>query len=78
MTSDETRDETTRDQQARADTASGDEALREAVRDRAEEGRIGCAVLRKTAEEFGVPYREAGDAANSDGIKIVGCELGCF
>jgi RNA:NAD 2'-phosphotransferase (TPT1/KptA family) len=66
MTSDDTRDE----------AASG--ALHEAVRDRAKEGRIACAVLRKTAEEFEVSYREAGDAANDEGVKIFGCELGCF
>lgn len=50
----------------------------EAVRQKAEEGRIPCAVALKLAEELGVPPLEVGKAANALNIKIVKCSLGCF
>lgn len=52
--------------------------LIEAVKAKAVDGRVTCPVLRKLAEDRGVPYRTAGDAANEAGIKIKNCELGCF
>lgn len=55
-----------------------DERVKEAVKERAEEGRIPCAVALKLAEELGVPALEVGKAANALGIKIVACSLGCF
>jgi hypothetical protein len=54
------------------------EATIEAVRDRAHDGRISCARLRATAEELGVAYREAGSAADREGVRVVSCDLGCF
>jgi hypothetical protein len=39
---------------------------------------ITCAVLRKLAEDSGVPYKVAGAAADSLGIKVQNCDLGCF
>jgi hypothetical protein len=35
-------------------------------------------VLRKIAEELGVSYKKAGEAANELHIKIKNCDLGCF
>lgn len=55
-----------------------DPKLAEAVRAKAVDGRVTCAVLRRLADEMGVPYRKVGDAANAEGIKIKNCELGCF
>ncbi len=52
--------------------------LTEAVREKAREGRITCPVLRKLAEDSGVPYKVAGAAADSIGIKVHNCDLGCF
>lgn len=59
---------------------AGDEAvgLEDAIKAKAVEGRISCAVLRKIAEDSGLHYRKAGEAANSLGIKIKSCDLGCF
>ncbi len=55
-----------------------DEKVLEAVKAKAEEGRISCAVALKLAEELKVPAAEVGKAANVQGIKIVKCSLGCF
>lgn len=55
-----------------------DEKVMEAVKARAEDGRISCAVALKLAEEFKVPPAEVGKAANVMEIKIVKCSLGCF
>lgn len=54
------------------------ERVREAVRAKAEEGRIACAVALKLAEELKVSTMEVGKAANAEDIKIVKCSLGCF
>jgi hypothetical protein len=50
----------------------------EAVRGKATEGRITCPVLRKLAEDQGVPYKVAGTAADLAGIKVHNCDLDCF
>ncbi|MEW6555042.1 MAG: hypothetical protein AB1384_12240 [Actinomycetota bacterium] len=55
-----------------------DEKVMEAVKARAEEGRIACAVALKLAEELKVPTGEVGKAANALDVKIVKCSLGCF
>lgn len=52
--------------------------LIEAVRDKASDGRVTCAVLRKLAEDSQVPYKVAGAAANEAGLRIANCDLGCF
>jgi len=50
----------------------------EAVRTKAREGRITCPVLRKFAEDTGVPYKVAGAAADAAGVRVKSCDLGCF
>ncbi len=55
-----------------------DEKVMEAVKAKAEEGRIACAVALKLAEELEVPTAEVGKAANALDVKIVKCSLGCF
>jgi len=52
--------------------------LVDAVTGKAVEGRITCPVLRKLAEESGVPYKVAGAAADQAGVKVKNCDLGCF
>ncbi len=52
--------------------------LVEAVSAKASDGRVTCAVLRKLAEDSGVPYKVAGAAADSVGIRVHNCDLGCF
>ena len=52
--------------------------LIEAVKAKAVDGRITCPVLRKLADDLGVPYKVAGEAADQAGIRIKNCELGCF
>lgn len=48
------------------------------VQEKAVDGRVTCAVLRKAAEDAGVAYREAGAAADEAGVRIANCDLGCF
>jgi hypothetical protein len=53
--------------------------LVEAVMAKSHDGtHITCPVLRKLAEDSGVPYKVAGAAADSVGIKVQNCDLGCF
>ncbi len=52
--------------------------LVEAVREKAVDGRIACPVLRKLAEDLGVAYKTAGDAADQAHVKVKSCDLGCF
>ncbi len=59
-------------------SAGVEERVLQAVRERAEEGRIPCAVALKLAEELEVPPLEVGKAANALNVKIVKCSLGCF
>jgi imidazole glycerol phosphate synthase subunit HisF len=49
-----------------------------AVSAKAVDGKITCPVLRKYAEEIGVPFKVAGAAADMAGIRVHNCELGCF
>jgi len=59
-------------------SAEVDEKVMEAVKAKAKDGRIACAVALKLAEELGVPPFEVGKAANAMKIKIANCSLGCF
>ncbi len=52
--------------------------LLDAVRGKATDGRVTCAVLRKLAEDSAVPYKVAGAAADQVGVKVHNCDLGCF
>jgi hypothetical protein len=52
--------------------------LVEAVRAKAHDGKVTCPVLRKLAEDSGISYKVAGAAADSVGIKVHNCDLGCF
>jgi hypothetical protein len=52
--------------------------LQDALSAKAVEGRVTCPVLRKLADDSGVPYKVAGAAADSLGIKVKNCDLGCF
>ncbi len=52
--------------------------LEDLITKKAREGRITCSSLRKIAEETGVSYRLAGNAADKLKIKIRNCDFGCF
>lgn len=54
------------------------ERLTAALREKAEGGRISCALAWEIADRLGVPRGEAGRAADEAGIKITQCQLGCF
>jgi len=43
-----------------------------------DEKRLPCAVAFKVAHDMDVPVAEVGRTCNELGIKIVGCQLGCF
>jgi len=43
-----------------------------------DDGKVTCAVLRKFAEDTGVPYKVAGAAADAAGVRVKNCDLGCF
>ncbi|HOT24017.1 MAG TPA: hypothetical protein PLB30_05620 [Thermoleophilia bacterium] len=42
------------------------------------EKRLRCAVAFKIARDLDVPLAEVGRTCNELGIKVVGCQLGCF
>ncbi len=52
--------------------------VEEEVKAVAKDGKIACAVAFDVAKRLGVPLKEVGRAANRAGVKICGCQLGCF
>jgi hypothetical protein len=50
----------------------------EALQAKAVDGRVTCPVLRKFAEDQGVPYKVAGTAADMAGVRVHNCDLDCF
>ncbi len=54
------------------------QALLDAVRAKAVDGRLECGAARALAAELGVSLAEMGEIANALGIKIKNCQLGCF
>ncbi len=52
--------------------------MKDAIAAKAVDGHVTCPVLRKYAEDTGVPYKVAGAAADMAGIKVHNCDLGCF
>jgi hypothetical protein len=52
--------------------------LENALAEEAREGRIPCAAVFRVAAALGVPVAEAGRAVQRLGIKLTGCQLGCF
>ena len=52
--------------------------LRSDIETKQVDGRIACAMLRKLAEDHGLPYKVAGAAADDMGYKVRDCDLGCF
>jgi hypothetical protein len=52
--------------------------MMEAIKAKATDDRVTCAVLRKFAEDSGVAYKVAGAAADAAGVRVKNCDLGCF
>lgn len=52
--------------------------MMDAIKAKAVDGKITCPVLRKFAEDTGVPYKVAGAAADAAGVRVHNCDLGCF
>ena len=52
--------------------------MQDAIRAKAVDNKVTCAVLRKFAEDTDVPYKVAGAAADMAGIEVHNCDLGCF
>jgi len=52
--------------------------MMEAIKDKAVDNKITCPVLRKFAEDTGVPYKVAGTAADMAGVRVHNCDLNCF
>ncbi len=55
-----------------------DTHVRDAVRERAVDGRLACTAALALAEELDVSPALVGQAANDLGIRIAACQLGCF
>jgi len=55
-----------------------DERVEARVRERAEGGKLPCAVAFRIAEELDVPRLAVGEAADRVGVRISHCQLGCF
>ena len=59
-------------------TAQVTDQMQDAIRAKAVDGKVTCPVLRKFAEDSGVPYKVAGAAADMAGVRVQNCDLGCF
>ncbi len=52
--------------------------LEEAIKEKAKDGKIPCAVCFKIADDLGIPKKELTKVLNEQKIKISQCQLGCF
>ena len=52
--------------------------LEEAIKGKAKDGKLPCAMCFKIAEDFGISKKEMGKFLNEIKIKISQCQLGCF
>lgn len=59
-------------------TAQVTDEMKTAILAKATDSKVTCAVLRKYAEDIGVPYKVAGAAADMAGVRVHNCDLGCF
>lgn len=59
-------------------TAQVTDDMKTAILAKATDSKVTCAVLRKYAEDVGVPYKVAGAAADMAGVRVHNCDLGCF
>ena len=50
----------------------------EAIKQRAKDNHIPCAVCFQIAEEYGIPKRELGKLLDELGIKVIQCQMGLF
>jgi hypothetical protein len=50
----------------------------EAIKQRATDNHISCAVCFQIAEKFGISKRELGKLLDKLGIKVIQCQLGLF
>jgi hypothetical protein len=48
------------------------------LQETAQNGKLSCTKARELMEEFQVPKGQMGKICDDIGIKIFGCELGCF
>jgi hypothetical protein len=49
-----------------------------AIKNKAKEDRIPCAVCFQISEEHGIPKRELGKLLDELGIKVIHCQMGLF
>jgi hypothetical protein len=54
------------------------EALKQAIDVASHDGHISCARLWQIADQFDISRHEVGNAADSLGLKVKPCQLGCF
>lgn len=54
------------------------DTIKKLLEERAVDGRIACADAQDIARELGLEPLAVGEAATALGIKITGCQLGCF
>lgn len=52
--------------------------LKERILFEAQAQKLPCKQAFAIASEVGCPYSEVGKTSNEMGVKIVGCQLGCF
>jgi hypothetical protein len=52
--------------------------LEEAIKEKAKDGKLPCAVCFKIADDLGIPKKELTKVLNEMKIKISQCQLGCF
>jgi hypothetical protein len=52
--------------------------LEEVIKEKAQGGKLPCAMSFKIAEDFGISKKEMGKILNEMKIKISQCQLGCF
>lgn len=52
--------------------------IKDKIEQRAKNGKISCAQALQLAKNLNLPPSKIGEVADQSGIKITGCQLGCF
>ena len=52
--------------------------IRQSIQQAARDGRVACKLLLELAERMESPPKRIGQFCNEMGIRISGCQLGCF
>ena len=55
-----------------------EERIAQQLKEAAKDGKVACRIALEIANTLGCSPARVGEVANSEGIKVAACQLGCF